>query len=836
MGSEAHADLDIGESSGLIPRFMNDFFCALAVKKEKADETQNGFNYQLHASFLEVYGEDVHDLLDKSRQALPLRENETGGIVCTGLTAKTINNVSQALEVLHEGTMNRTTAATLMNLTSSRSHAVFTVTLTQHETRQNTGSKNQVEITSTSRFTFVDLAGSERMKKTGAEGERAREGIRINEGLLALGNVINALADDDRLQEGKKIHVPYRQSKLTRLLQDALGGNSQTLFLACVSPSDTNASETLSTLRYANRARNIKNVASRNVDSAALEMQRLHSYIGVLQAELIKCRFTKRSRTSGSSFDSFENTVDDDNLLGQCDDVLSQRKDVVDYIEKLANIAQGSSGMEAIRFVSNPVNGMTMVPMTTKVENSACLLTSPRKLLPLQPRNVPVVERSDSPLHNKSILEDFDPAFLGETNPDEEMAILDQLLDIQHQDQLFDNEKKKDSAELKQVDGELAEQEILLLQLRKSLEVYHGMKIKYENLLTEVQQLETEKAQLAKKLQHATADPSQGCSSTIKREMEKVEQSLIRARNETRKHRELYRKAEMEAQKCKALERKIAELKTSRAQLIKKQKETVARHREYTETKTREILSLKRKGKKTEQELSKLQRNVEAHQRNMNKRQAYCNNLSAKLKQTESHLMKLLSMRQRDLRGGNKSNGERHDTGKSSKVTGKEKTLSFATDKEEHFAKDTPELDSVKFLIDKHIHEKINQNELKRQYKDCYSRYSEAMRHLVNTVRITGTSNENNPEDPENINQATEEMIEELELKVDLASNELERVKMQLSSFEKPASTEDNDENTFSLMSTLKREKAPLLRSLLLDTISSFVDTEVRVCSHHYYL
>mmetsp|Transcript_39711 Transcript_39711/g.58002 ORF Transcript_39711/g.58002 Transcript_39711/m.58002 type:complete len:92 (+) Transcript_39711:123-398(+) len=91
------------------------------------------------------------------------------------------------------------------------------------------------------------------MKKTGAEGERAREGIKTNEGLLALGNVINALADDQRLAKNEKVHVPYRQSKLTRLLHDALGGNSQTLFLACVSPSDTNASETLSTLQYANR-------------------------------------------------------------------------------------------------------------------------------------------------------------------------------------------------------------------------------------------------------------------------------------------------------------------------------------------------------------------------------------------------------------------------------------------------------------------------------------------------------------------------------------------------------------------------------------------------------
>lgn len=274
MGSEAHSEMEINDGTGLIPRFMNGLFSGLEERR-----TSNAITgFKIEASFLEVYGEDVHDLLVESRPSLPLREDSNGGIVCPGLTMRVVKTAEDALEVLHEGTKNRTTAATLMNLTSSRSHAVFTVTLTQTSKIQ----ENDVEVTTTSRFTFVDLAGSERMKKTGAEGARAREGIKINEGLLALGNVINALADDERLSEGKKMHVPYRQSKLTRLLQDALGGNSQTLFLACISPSDTNASETLSTLHYANRARNIKNAPTKNVDSNVLELQRLQAYNNVL--------------------------------------------------------------------------------------------------------------------------------------------------------------------------------------------------------------------------------------------------------------------------------------------------------------------------------------------------------------------------------------------------------------------------------------------------------------------------------------------------------------------------------------------------------------------------
>jgi len=186
-------------------------------------------------------------LLDDDRDvALKIREDSNKQVIIKGLKSAPISNAYEA------GTMNRTTASTLMNLTSSRSHAVFQVAL-QQTTRDGD------ELTTKSRFTFVDLAGSERMKKPG------QEGIKINEGLLALGNCINALADEDKLAKGEKCHhVPYRQSKLTRLFQDALGGNSTALFLACVSPSDTNASETLSTLHYANRARNIKNAPTKN--------------------------------------------------------------------------------------------------------------------------------------------------------------------------------------------------------------------------------------------------------------------------------------------------------------------------------------------------------------------------------------------------------------------------------------------------------------------------------------------------------------------------------------------------------------------------------------------
>lgn len=144
--------------------------------------------------------------------------------------------------------------------------------------------------TLTSKFHFVDLAGSERLKRTGATGERAREGISINCGLLALGNVISALGDTTK----KASHVPYRDSKLTRLLQDSLGGNSQTIMIACISPSDRDFMETLNTLKYANRARNIKNRVQLNQDQSSRTITQLRREIAALQLELLEYRQGKR--------------------------------------------------------------------------------------------------------------------------------------------------------------------------------------------------------------------------------------------------------------------------------------------------------------------------------------------------------------------------------------------------------------------------------------------------------------------------------------------------------------------------------------------------------------
>ena len=252
------------ESSGLIPRTLAELFTQLEA---------TGTSFKVKASFAQIYKEEVHDLLSYTEATglatLPIREDTNGGITLTGQQHRAVRGHADAIALLTEGGRNRATGATSMNATSSRSHAVFTLSL---ELRIDGKSF-------TPKMHFVDLAGSERAKRTGASGERLQEGIQINKGLLALGNVINALCEHQQ-------HVPYRDSKLTRLLQDSLGGNSRTVMLACVSPSDADLEETLNTLKYASRARFIKNKAVVVQDPTQARISELEAQVASLQARL----------------------------------------------------------------------------------------------------------------------------------------------------------------------------------------------------------------------------------------------------------------------------------------------------------------------------------------------------------------------------------------------------------------------------------------------------------------------------------------------------------------------------------------------------------------------
>ncbi|KAH8420065.1 hypothetical protein KR009_005470 [Drosophila setifemur] len=268
MGTAFDGVLD--ENAGVIPRAVNDIFAEI-------DELREEVRFTVTCSFVELYQEQFYDLFStKSRDKATVDIREVKNrVVMPGLTELEVKSAQEVTEHLMRGSAGRAVASTAMNESSSRSHAIFTLTLVA--TRMD--AKNSV---TTSRFNLVDLAGSERCSKTLASGDRFKEGVNINKGLLALGNVINALGTGQVAG-----YIPYRQSKLTRLLQDSLGGNSITLMIACVSPADYNVNETLSTLRYADRALQIKNKPVVNLDPHAAEVNMLKDIIQKLRVELL---------------------------------------------------------------------------------------------------------------------------------------------------------------------------------------------------------------------------------------------------------------------------------------------------------------------------------------------------------------------------------------------------------------------------------------------------------------------------------------------------------------------------------------------------------------------
>ncbi|KAG6674611.1 hypothetical protein I3842_15G052200 [Carya illinoinensis] len=304
-----------GFQTGIIPQVMNVLFSKIETLKHQTE-------FQLHVSFIEILKEEVRDLLDptslsKSETAnghsgkvpvtgkppIQIRETSNGVITLAGSTEFSVSTLKEMATCLEQGSLCRATGSTNMNNQSSRSHAIFTITLEQmRKFSPSICSDSSLNETMNEEYLcaklhLVDLAGSERAKRTGSDGLRFKEGVHINKGLLALGNVISALGDEKKRKEG--VHVPYRDSKLTRLLQDSLGGNSRTVMIACISPADINAEETLNTLKYANRARNIQNKPVVNRDPMSNEMVKMRQQLEYLQAELC-------ARMGGSSSDEVQ--------------------------------------------------------------------------------------------------------------------------------------------------------------------------------------------------------------------------------------------------------------------------------------------------------------------------------------------------------------------------------------------------------------------------------------------------------------------------------------------------------------------------------------------------
>jgi len=314
---------------GIIPNTFAHVFDSISANEKDR-------RYLLRCSYLEIYNESINDLLDYSEdKKLELKEDPKKGIYIKGLTSVIVKSVESMEQTMTRGASNRHTAETNMNKDSSRSHCVFTIYVETCVTK-----KDGTESLKAGKLNLVDLAGSERQAKTQAEGIRLKEAAKINLSLSALGNVISALVD------GKSNHIPYRDSKLTRLLQDSLGGNTKTLMIACVSPADYNYDETLSTLRYASRAKNIKNKPRINEDPKDALLRKYEEEIRCLKEMLAKLGKSEMSENQIEKLKIVQRTIESDtNVFESIGDVPILR-DIDDGMKKYMIWDNGKNVME----------------------------------------------------------------------------------------------------------------------------------------------------------------------------------------------------------------------------------------------------------------------------------------------------------------------------------------------------------------------------------------------------------------------------------------------------------------------------------------------------------
>ncbi|WRT66280.1 uncharacterized protein IL334_003233 [Kwoniella shivajii] len=406
--------------TGLIPRTVHTIF-------DRAEEIRlqsgPGASWECRLSFLELYNEEIIDLLSGTGLAISIREERDGRIVWSGVREIKVKSLKEVMQLLQEGSERRKTGETTMNASSSRSHAIFSLTLVQKKrigpttptsgiprsetpTRQlrrpsstiglpgsglggprsptpsggksgppssfsgratpsrpmsmqppppPSPSSHEFVIT-TSKFNMVDLAGSERLKRTAAQGDRMKEGISINSGLLALGNVISTLCDPVKA----KGHVPYRDSKLTRMLQDSIGGNSLTTMIACISPIEANIGETINTIKYASRARNIKNTTKVNqVEAGWDDVEHLQSTVLKLRKQLaILEEDGKSNSTNGHSTQASEESIkQSEKLIQRLAELQREHTELYDrYLQKCSENMRLSSELRSREPVDNDVS------------------------------------------------------------------------------------------------------------------------------------------------------------------------------------------------------------------------------------------------------------------------------------------------------------------------------------------------------------------------------------------------------------------------------------------------------------------------------------------------
>ncbi|XP_037677476.1 chromosome-associated kinesin KIF4A [Choloepus didactylus] len=598
MGGAYTAEQENEPTVGVIPRVIQLLF--------KEIERKNDFEFSTKVSYLEIYNEEILDLLCPSREKasqISIREDPKEGIKIVGLTEKTVLVALDTVSCLEQGNNCRTVASTAMNSQSSRSHAIFTISIEQRK-------KTDKNSTFRSKLHLVDLAGSERQKKTKTEGDRLKEGININRGLLCLGNVISALGDDK-----KGGFVPYRDSKLTRLLQDSLGGNSHTLMIACVSPADSNLEETLNTLRYADRARKIKNKPIVNIDPQTAELHHLKQQVQQLQVLLLQAH--------GGTLPGSINVEPSENLQS----LMEKNQSLKEENEKLSRGLSEAAGQTAQMLERIILTEQANEKMNAKLEelrqHAACKLDLQKLMETFEDHELKenleiicnlqqvITQLSDETVACMAAATDsaVEPEAQVETSP--ETSRSSDAFTTQHA-----LRQAQMSKELIELNKALALKEALARKMTQNDSQLQPIQFQYQdnikNLELEVINLQKEKEELVLELQTAKKDVNQAKLSERRRKrLQELEGQIADLKKKLSEQSKLLKLKESTEHTVSKLNQEIRVMKNQRVQLMRQMKDDAEKFRQWKQQKDKEVIQLKERDRKRQYELLKLERNFQ---------------------------------------------------------------------------------------------------------------------------------------------------------------------------------------------------------------------------------
>lgn len=587
------------KSCGVIPRVIKDIFDGI-------EERSNKFEFVVKVWYAEIYKEEVKDLLaykspqSTNSQNLHIREYIDGSIKIEGITEVDVSSPESTLGLMEAGNNSRATGSTAMNKTSSRSHAIFTIVL---ESR----SREHPDDYTVSKFNLVDLAGSERIKRTRAEGDRLKEGIKINAGLLALGNVISALGEGKQGQ-----YIPYRDSKLTRLLQNSLGGNSMTVMIACASPAATNSEETLNTLRYADRARKIKNKAVVNRDPNQVELARLRQEVQSLRLQLatgrpdvssppiIQEQLTDNHKKLTEQVDVLvksncelcEKVISSESALGELKnkfyDLQKSARDVCDDTHDLSLIENELSGKDQEQDCIKKLRKLHDDVLKVKVDSEDIT------------KDIDTIDITD--VSNSSNVNDsFPEAANDSTNMN--VSEVEKQQHVLHTACLTQKLREiSESIQLKEETVRKMTDQTAIVSLKK----------KYEEQVTrldsQIDKLEFEKNKLQAALEDATKmKESKATKEQRQKQILKLEEEIKKLKIEKRENEKLVKMKAQSDSKIVKLNGDISNLKNTRIKLMKEMKDTNKKYMQWRKNKENEVKQLQKLDRKRQAVISRME-------------------------------------------------------------------------------------------------------------------------------------------------------------------------------------------------------------------------------------